>query len=95
MRAKTITRRVTSPFLKEILLLVKRFDASVYASVQDVAGNPVILDPCIFHWDQKTITMTIPNLDETKAPINFTELHEDFFEAVEAAFLVVAAVCSH
>ena len=74
---------------------VDHFDAYIYAIVKRKAGKDrpelkwgidVRLDPCELDWTTKTITITIP-LNINAGITSIDDLDENYYEAVEAAFL--------
>lgn len=92
-----ITRRVTTSFLEAIPSQVSHFDAYIYAVVkrkngldipEEKYGINVRIDPATFNWNQKTITAVIPyNINIGIKSID--DLHETWFESLEAAFLAM------
>ncbi len=96
-----ICRRATTSFLQAIPPQIEHFDAFVYAVVKrrpgkDIPehkwGTDVRLDPCVFDWIRKSITISIPlNINEGISSIE--DLDPNFYEAVEAAFLALMHGC--
>lgn len=100
MEAIEITRRITSPFLQALPPQVEEFDAYIYAVVgrkegKDITGEfgkDVRIDPAILRLSQGIITCTIPyNINHGIETID--DLEEDWFEAVQAAFLALVHGC--
>lgn len=100
MNVIKITRRVTSPFLQAIPPQLEEFDAYIYAVVkrregkncEGEFGKDVRIDPAILKLDQGIITVIIP-LNINKGIESIDDLHEDWYEAVEAAFLSLIYGC--
>lgn len=96
-----ISRRVTTLFLQAIPPQIQHFDAYIYAIVarkehkivpDDKFGTYVRLDPCELDWKRKSITVTIPfNINTGIESID--DLVDDWYEAVEAAFLALICGC--
>lgn len=93
----TLTRRVSSSFLRALPIGIEHFDAHIYAVVKRQPGKDlpkekwgidVRLDPCVLNWGRKLITIYAP-LGINVGIQSFDDLHPDFFEAVEAAFLAL------
>jgi len=95
-----VTRRVTTTFLQAIPPQIEHFDAFIYAVVKrkhgkdidDKWGSDVRLDPCIFDWVRKTITITIP-LNINIGIKSIDDIDQNFYEEVEAAFLALMVGC--
>jgi hypothetical protein len=96
MKELLLTRRVTTTFLQAIPTHIDHFDAYIYAVVKrkkgkdldEEYGKDVRLDPCYFDWDKKSITIHIP-LNINHGITSIDDLEENFFEAIEAAFLIL------
>ena len=101
MNEFTIQRRATSILLRSLPPHVEQFNAHLYAivarrpgsEVPGERGRDVRLDPCIFDWESKTISIRVP-LDINPGVKGVEDLHPDFFEAVQAAFLTLAHACT-
>ncbi len=96
-----ITRRCTTPFLAAVPPQVEHFDAHLYAVVKrkpgkDIPnnkyGSDVRLDPCELDWMTRSITIHIP-LNINAGIESIDDLDQNFFEAIEAAFLAVMQGC--
>ena len=96
-----ITRRVTSSFLKSIPRVIDHFDGYIYAVVKRKPefevpdhkwGIDVRLDPCTFNWDLKAITIYLP-LSINYGINDINNLHYNFFDGIEAAFLAIMNGC--
>lgn len=79
--------RVTSNFIQSIPHHVKHFDGILIAEVKTKSDRLAILDPCIFDWNTKTISMNLP--ENRNDNIEFSDLDDNFYEGLEAAFLVI------
>jgi hypothetical protein len=97
MRKISLTRRVTSSFIDAIPKQYEDLQGCVYAIVQrkpekvvpdSPYGIDVRLEPCSLNLAERTIKMTLP-LDLNEGIHSFEDLDPHFFEAVEAAFLVL------
>ncbi len=95
-----VSRRVTTPFLAAIPAQVEYFDAYLYATVKrkpgrdqpGLYGTDVRLDPCTLDWTRKTITIRIP-LNINTGISSVDDLDQNFYEAVEVAFLALMRGC--
>lgn len=96
-----LIKRVTTPFMQAVPQQVEHFDAYIYAIVKrkpgkDIPdtkfGTDVRLDPCELNWRSRTITVYIP-LNINIGIDSENDLQDDWFEAVEAAFLAIIAGC--
>jgi hypothetical protein len=96
-----ITRRVTTPFLQAVPPQVQHFDAYIYAVVarkegldipDEKFGKGVRIDPCVFNWNQRTITAHIP-LNINTGIASAEDLDDSWLEAVQAAFLALIMGC--
>lgn len=92
-----ITRRITSPLIEAIPPQIQHFDAYIYAVVKRKPGKDlpsesfgidVRIDPAILNWQNKTITAIIP-LNINAGISTIEDLHPDWYESVEAAFLAL------
>lgn len=100
MNELIIRRRATSTLLRSLPVHIEEFNAQLYvivarqpgSEVSGERGKDVRLDPCTFEWDNKQITIRIP-LDINPGIHGVEDLHPDFFEAVQAAFLTLAHAC--
>lgn len=90
-----VTKRITSPFIEAIPPQIVHFDAYIYAVVKrkpgmdlptESFGVDVRIDPVILNWQNKTITAIIP-LNINAGISSIEDLHPDWYESVEAAFL--------
>jgi hypothetical protein len=97
MNTIQFTRRATTTFLQSIPKQLERFDVEFLAVVKRKAGKDVPgekwgadvrLDPVRFDWDKKAITVTIP-VEFNYGIASEHDLHEGFYEAVEAAILTL------
>jgi hypothetical protein len=100
MKEIKVVRRVTTIFLQSIPPQIEHFDAFIYAVVKrkpgkdtdNIWGQNVRLDPCVFDWDKKTITIHIPlNINHGISGVD--DLEPNFFEGIEAAFIALMAGC--
>lgn len=91
------SRRLTSSFFRALPTAFEHFDAYIYAIVKrkkdkDIAhikwGTDVRLDPCVLDWKHRRIIIYIP-LNINVGITSIDDLHPDFYEAVEAAFLAL------
>jgi hypothetical protein len=91
----TETKRVTTCFLQAIPPRITHFDAYLCAIVarkpdkiipEAECGTQVRLDPCVFDWESKTISMRIP-VDMNDGITSFEDLEPNYYECVEAAFI--------
>ena len=96
-----VSKRVTTSFLDSIPKSIKHFDAYIYAIVKrkpgldkpdEKWGIDVRIDPCELDWNSKTILMTIP-LNINTGIQSIDDLEDNFFEAVQAAFLALMHGC--
>lgn len=95
-----VTRRITSPFLQAVPTQIMEFDAYIYAVVKrktgkdcdGTYGKDVRIDPAILKFRQGIITAHIP-LEINTGISSIDDLHEDWFEAIEAAFLYLINRC--
>lgn len=95
----TFTRRVTTSFIESIPQNIDTFNAHIYAIVNRKSDIPehkwgvqARLNPCVFNWESKTITITIPK--KTNYGINtIDDLDPNFYEAIEAAFISLMHSC--
>ena len=96
-----VSRRVTTSFIQSIPASIKHFDAYIYAIVkrkpgrdlpEEKWGTDVRIDPCELDWNSKTILMTIP-LNINTGIKSIEDLEDNFFEAVQAAFLALMHGC--
>src|SRR5687767_3944304 len=101
MKEIKFSRRVTTSFLQAVPQQITHFDAHIYAVVKRRPGKDlrdekwgcdVRLDPCIFDWIRKTITITIP-LNINTGVTSVDDLDEHFYESVEAAFIALMHGC--
>lgn len=100
MEKLVVTRRVTSPFLQAVPKQLVEFDAYIYAVVKrragkdcdDEFGQDVRIDPAILKYQQGIITAHI-SLDINTGITSIDDLHEDWYEAIEAAFLYLINRC--
>jgi hypothetical protein len=97
MNAIRFTRRSTTTFLQSIPKNLEHFDVEFLAVVKrkpgkDVPeekwGTDVRLDPVHFDWQKKAVTITIPS-EFNYGIASEHDLHDGFFEAVEAAILTL------
>lgn len=95
-----VTRRITSILLEAIPPQIQHCDCYLYGIVDRKPskivdgkyGTNVKLDPCEFNWLQKTITIVIPyNINHGISSID--DLVDNWYESVEAAFLVLFRSC--
>lgn len=100
MEQIVVTRRVTSPFLQALPPQLEEFDAYIYAVVKRKEGKDcdgkfgkdVRIDPATISLKQGIITANIPlNINEGIDSVD--DLHEDWYESVEAAFLSLIYGC--
>ncbi len=101
MNEINFTRRCTTPFLAAVPPQVAHFDGYLYAVVKRKPGKDlpdhkygvdVRLDPCRLHWKSRTISIRIPlNINAGIGSVD--DLDQNFFEAVEAAFLALMQGC--
>lgn len=96
-----ITRRLTSPFLQALPPQVEEFDAYIYAIVKrkpgmdlenEEFGKDVRIDPAILKLKTGTITAVIPK-DINNGIESIDDIDEDWFEALEAAFISLIYGC--
>lgn len=95
-----ITRRITTPFLQAIPQQLEEFNAYIYAVVkrkegrdcQGEFGKDVRIDPAILKLKQGIIKIHIP-IDINTGIQSIEDLQEDWYEAVEAAFLSLIYGC--
>ena len=96
MESITITRRLTTPFLQAVPDQIEQFNASIYAIVDRKPhkfvdgkyGKTVRIDPCVLNWSNKTIKVVIP-LDINPGITSIDDILDDWYEAVQAAFLML------
>lgn len=100
MKEIKITRRITTPFLQAIPKTVEEFDAFMYIVVGRKAekvinekyGDEVRIDPATLHLSRGVITIRIP-LNINAGISSIDDLQEDWYESIEAAFLLLIHSC--
>tara|TARA_R110000751_G_scaffold186010_7_gene292470 strand:+ start:244 stop:564 length:321 start_codon:yes stop_codon:yes gene_type:complete len=97
----TVTKRVTSSFLEALPPQVITSDCYIYAVVDrkeeydypnEKFGTQVRIDPAIFHWKSKTITVHIP-LNINYGIKNIDQLDQFWYESIQAAFIIFMKSC--